>query len=109
MCDLLAIATQTPAVNDVSSCFGCSALPCALILSLLILITHTQRETLAGGVDLVICTPGRFSEHLAAGNVNLEAAKAVVMDEVDVLMGKWTLTHMYMHTQEFRQRYEGCD
>jgi hypothetical protein len=50
--------------------------------------THPlQRETLAGGVDMVICTPGRFTEHLAAGNVNLEAAKAVVMDEVDVLMG----------------------
>jgi len=36
---------------------------------------------------MVICTPGRFTEHLAAGNVNLESAKAVVLDEVDVLMG----------------------
>ena len=47
-----------------------------------------QRETLAGGVDMVICTPGRFNEHLAAGNCNLDAAKGVVLDEVDVLMGR---------------------
>ncbi len=30
-------------------------------------------------------SPGRFLEHLRKGNVNLQAARAVVLDEVDVL------------------------
>jgi len=61
---------------------------CTGEMSLTLVAVCAQREALAGGVDMVICTPGRFSEHLAAGNLNLDAAKAVVLDEVDVLMGE---------------------
>ena len=46
-----------------------------------------QAEQLASGLDLVVATPGRLVEHLEAGNLNLSACKAVVLDEVDVLLG----------------------
>lgn len=39
-------------------------------------------------MDLVIATPGRFTELLAAGRVGLQAAEALVLDEVDVLMSE---------------------
>jgi superfamily II DNA/RNA helicase len=47
-----------------------------------------QRELLASGVDLVIATPGRLMEHLHHGTADLGSCKAVVMDEVDVLLGE---------------------
>jgi hypothetical protein len=38
-------------------------------------------------VDLVVATPGRLAEHLAAGTLTLERCGAVVLDETDVLLG----------------------
>ena len=46
-----------------------------------------QAELLASGLDLVVATPGRLVEHLEAGNLDLSACKAVILDEVDVLLG----------------------
>lgn len=49
---------------------------------------RTQRESLAGGVDMLVATPGRLLEHLQKGNLSLERCNALVMDEVDILLGK---------------------
>ncbi|GFR42534.1 hypothetical protein Agub_g3439 [Astrephomene gubernaculifera] len=48
---------------------------------------RTQRELLSEGVDLLVCTPGRLQQLVASGAVRLEGCRALVMDEVDVLMG----------------------
>lgn len=50
---------------------------------------RTQREALEQGVDLLVATPGRFAELVRQGAVDLAAARGVVLDEVDVLMGGW--------------------
>ncbi len=49
---------------------------------------RTQRQQLAEGVDLLIATPGRLQEQLKAGHLSLEGCKALVLDEVDVLLGE---------------------
>ncbi|KXZ46522.1 hypothetical protein GPECTOR_43g959 [Gonium pectorale] len=51
---------------------------------------RTQRELLAEGVDLLVATPGRLQQHLAAGSLMLDDCRALVLDEVDVLMGART-------------------
>ena len=38
-------------------------------------------------MDLVVATPGRLGEHLAAGTLTLERCRMVVLDETDVLLG----------------------
>eukprot|EP00198_Chlamydomonas_reinhardtii_P001248 XP_001690583.1 DEAD/DEAH box helicase-related protein [Chlamydomonas reinhardtii] len=49
---------------------------------------RTQRDLLAEGVDLLVATPGRLQQHLADGGLRLDTCKALVMDEVDVLLGE---------------------
>jgi uncharacterized membrane protein YgcG len=46
---------------------------------------RTQKELLGAGVDLVVATPGRLLEHWRRGSLDLSEARAVVLDEVDVL------------------------
>ena len=36
---------------------------------------------------MVVATPGRLGEHIKAGNLRLDQCRAVVLDEVDVLLG----------------------
>lgn len=48
---------------------------------------RTQREALEGGVDVAVGTPGRLAELLAEGVLRLDFCRAVVCDEVDVLLG----------------------
>ncbi len=64
---------------------------------------RTQREALAGGVDVLVATPGRLQELMSpapapqggegavgtgAPALRLDACRAVVLDEVDVLLGE---------------------
>ena len=39
------------------------------------------------GVDLLVATPGRLVEHLQEGHLSLDRCRALVLDEVDVLLG----------------------
>lgn len=48
---------------------------------------RTQREFLDQGVDVVIATPGRLTQLLEEGALRLDGCHAVVLDEVDVLLG----------------------
>ena len=50
---------------------------------------RTQKETLAGGVDVLVGTPGRLAELVADRSLRLDFCRAVVCDEVDVLLGGW--------------------
>ncbi|CAM6102195.1 unnamed protein product [Calypogeia fissa] len=45
----------------------------------------TQVESLEGGADVVVATPGRLLQHLDAGNIHFDNLKSVVLDEVDIL------------------------
>jgi superfamily II DNA/RNA helicase len=47
------------------------------------------QSVLEEGVDVVVATPGRLLEHLRAHNLDLAKCQAVVLDEVDVLLGRW--------------------
>ncbi|KAL4458181.1 hypothetical protein ABPG75_013046 [Micractinium tetrahymenae] len=49
---------------------------------------RTQREALEGGVDVAVGTPGRLAELLSEGALRLDFCRAVVCDEVDVLLGE---------------------
>lgn len=49
---------------------------------------RTQREALEAGLDVVVGTPGRLAELLQDGCLQLTFCKAVVVDEVDVLLGE---------------------
>ncbi|PSC73217.1 DEAD-box ATP-dependent RNA helicase 50 isoform A [Micractinium conductrix] len=49
---------------------------------------RTQREALEGGVDVAVGTPGRLAELLREGALRLDFCRAVVCDEVDVLLGE---------------------
>ncbi|CAI5488585.1 unnamed protein product [Closterium sp. Naga37s-1] len=46
---------------------------------------RTQVEALAGGVDVVVGTPGRVLQHLDAGSMLLDDVKCVVVDEADIM------------------------
>lgn len=48
---------------------------------------RTQRQFLDEGVDVVIATPGRLTQLLEEGALRLDVCHAVVLDEVDVLLG----------------------
>jgi superfamily II DNA/RNA helicase len=48
----------------------------------------TKPQPNQGGVDVIVATPGRAAALLARGLMTLEATKAVVLDEVDVLCGE---------------------
>ena len=41
------------------------------------------------GVDVVVATPGRIQELLARNSLRLDRCRAIVLDEVDVLLGEW--------------------
>lgn len=47
-----------------------------------------QIETLDGGVDVLVATPGRLLSHIERGSLNLSNTAALVLDEVDVLAGE---------------------
>jgi ATP-dependent RNA helicase DDX18/HAS1 len=48
---------------------------------------RTQREALAGGLDVLVGAPGRLAQLLDQGCLRLDFCRAVVCDEVDVLLG----------------------
>ncbi|MEI6765977.1 MAG: DEAD/DEAH box helicase [Bacteroidota bacterium] len=45
-----------------------------------------ERQALAEGADIVICTPGRMIAHLNMGNVSLSGLKYLVLDEADRML-----------------------
>ena len=45
-----------------------------------------QRRRLAGGVDLLIATPGRLLDHIRRRQVNLGTVETVVLDEADRML-----------------------
>ena len=45
-----------------------------------------QASKLKRGVDILIATPGRLTEHMAEGNVHLKACEFVVLDEADRML-----------------------
>lgn len=49
---------------------------------------RTQTDMLMEGVDLVVATPNRLLRHMDVGNIQLDRCKAVVLDEVDILLGE---------------------
>ena len=42
----------------------------------------------AQGVDVVVGTPGRINELMTKGALRLDQCRAVVLDEVDILLGE---------------------
>lgn len=50
--------------------------------------TVLQCEQLAGGVDVLVATPGRLLAHLEKGSLQLDETLAVVLDEIDILAGQ---------------------
>jgi ATP-dependent RNA helicase DDX18/HAS1 len=50
-----------------------------------------HRDGLKEGPDVVVGTPGRLSELIKAQELRLDNCMAVVMDEVDVLLGEASL------------------
>src|SRR3990170_1621732 len=45
-----------------------------------------ERRSLAGGVPIVVGTPGRLRDHLERGALDLSALRAVVLDEADEML-----------------------
>ena len=45
----------------------------------------TQRKALAGGVDVVVATPGRLRSHVESGSIALGGLVHLALDEADVL------------------------
>jgi len=45
-----------------------------------------EQIALTGGVDIVICTPGRFIAHLNMGHVDLTNLKYLILDEADRML-----------------------
>ncbi|MCG5030340.1 DEAD/DEAH box helicase [Mesosutterella sp. OilRF-GAM-744-9] len=45
-----------------------------------------QTAALAGGVDILIATPGRLLDHAGQGNVDLSAVRYLVLDEADRML-----------------------
>ncbi len=48
--------------------------------------TESQVRDLRAGFDVLVATPGRLAEHLAAGNVVLSDVEVLVLDEVERLV-----------------------
>jgi superfamily II DNA/RNA helicase len=46
----------------------------------------TEKQALSGGVDIVVCTPGRFIAHLNMGYVKLKGLQFLVLDEADRML-----------------------
>jgi ATP-dependent RNA helicase RhlE len=47
-----------------------------------------QRRALGNGVDVVVATPGRLMDHLAAGTARLDRVEVLVLDEADQMLDK---------------------
>ena len=47
-----------------------------------------QRRALSAGVDVVVATPGRLLDHLAAGTARLDRVETLVLDEADQMLDK---------------------
>ena len=45
-----------------------------------------EQRALAGGVHIVVGTPGRLKDHLERGNLDLSALRVVVLDEADEML-----------------------
>lgn len=45
-----------------------------------------EKNALTGGVDLVVCTPGRMIAHLNMGYVNFSTIRTLVLDEADRML-----------------------
>ncbi|MEI7726396.1 MAG: DEAD/DEAH box helicase [Bacteroidota bacterium] len=45
-----------------------------------------ERQALANGADMVICTPGRMIAHLNMGYVNLSSLRYLILDEADRML-----------------------
>jgi ATP-dependent RNA helicase RhlE len=45
-----------------------------------------QAKRLAGGVDVLVATPGRLLDHLAAGTIALAGTEVLVLDEADQML-----------------------
>ena len=46
----------------------------------------TEKQALSGGVDIVVCTPGRMIAHLNMGYVKLKGLQYLVLDEADRML-----------------------
>jgi ATP-dependent RNA helicase RhlE len=46
----------------------------------------TEKQALSGGVDIVVCTPGRLIAHLNMGYVKLKGLQYLVLDEADRML-----------------------
>ncbi|MDE2184006.1 MAG: DEAD/DEAH box helicase [Alphaproteobacteria bacterium] len=42
-----------------------------------------QAKALAGGLDILVATPGRLLDHMNQGNVRLDAVETLILDEAD--------------------------
>lgn len=51
-------------------------------------LPETRLPSSMQGVDVVVAGPGRAREHLAAGTLRLDACRAVVLDEADLLLSE---------------------
>jgi len=47
---------------------------------------RAEQRMLAGGVHIVVGTPGRLRDHLERGNLDLSALRVVVLDEADEML-----------------------
>ncbi len=47
---------------------------------------RTERRALQGGAHIVVGTPGRLRDHIERGSLNLEAIRAVILDEADEML-----------------------
>jgi len=45
-----------------------------------------QIRMLAGGLDVLVATPGRLLDHIAAGHLRLETTRTIVLDEADHML-----------------------
>src|SRR5690606_33299586 len=45
-----------------------------------------QKQALAGGVDVLVATPGRLLDHMSQGTLSLSEVEAVVLDEADQML-----------------------
>jgi ATP-dependent RNA helicase RhlE len=47
-----------------------------------------QRRALSAGIDVLVATPGRLLDHLAAGTARLDRVEVLVLDEADQMLDK---------------------
>src|SRR5207237_872412 len=47
---------------------------------------HPQIKLLAGGLDILVATPGRLLDHMEQGTVDLSRIEILVLDEADRML-----------------------